>query len=106
MKISLNALSVIVMLLVVALVIAQVVVAIKVSSFGKQLTAIEKEYAGIVQANQEIREEIAYNQSLLLVASKSLELGLARPNQILYLTPPDTRMVWISEFGLRKPAWH
>lgn len=70
-----------------AIVVAQFVVGIKLSTVGSELSSLDRQWATLVSDNQKIREEIALGTSLSQVASKARELGIGEPQSVLYLTP-------------------
>ena len=72
---------------IIGLLIAQLIVAVKISSTGKVLTHLEEESNKLVIENRRLEEKVANYTALSTISSRSAELGLVKHTQIIYLTP-------------------
>lgn len=71
---------------IVGLLFAQILVAVRISTMGRNLAQLESKWAQLVWGSQRLEESIAYHTALATIASKSAELGFVKPTQIIYLS--------------------
>lgn len=71
---------------IVAMVVLNVFVSIKLSSVGSVLLGFEKSMAQVNQENRYVREKIVEYTSVSNLSSRVGELGLVKPENIIYLS--------------------
>ncbi len=74
------------LILVATFIAAQFILGIELSTSGVELSNLEKHQAAITQENRDLREDLAMDSSLTLVAEKAVELGLQEPQQVVYFS--------------------
>lgn len=72
---------------IVGLLFAQILVAIRISTMGRNLAQLESKWTQLVWGNQRLEESIAHQTALVTIASKSAELDFVKPTQIIYPSP-------------------
>ena len=64
---------------------AVVLVVIASSTKGARLLELEEEVGALERENRELTSKLVSNTSLLLVEEKSQELGMIKPENVVYL---------------------
>lgn len=64
----------------------QVLVTIKFADKGKELAELQVKAAAVSQENAELLRVISEKNSLVIISSRSADLGLTKPESVVYLT--------------------
>lgn len=70
--------------------VVNIYVAVSSATYGAQLMNIEKQMKAITDENKKLMEEMVAHQSIHNVSLKAEELGLQRPDQVIYLDAPTS----------------
>ena len=65
--------------------LVQLVITSTLASRGQELSDLDSQAALLARENQSIKEELAQKTSLLKISAKAQELGLIKPDSVVYV---------------------